>query len=66
MKTYTIREYRKGEIVAEFKPYKRKSTALSMAKIVKNNEMIDKVDVLVKEYGEYEKAGEYKETIINV
>lgn len=68
MRTYTIREYRSGKVDERFsrKPYKQEKRARNMAAIIAKNQLIEKVDILVKEYGENEKAGEYKESVINL
>ena len=49
-----------------YKPYKQLKRALQCAGVVKKNTLVEKVDILVREYGEYEKAGEYSETAMEI
>jgi hypothetical protein len=66
MKTYTVREYRNGRVSNTFKPYKQLKRAQELAERLLNNSLIEKSDILVREYGEYERAGDYSEQVIAI
>lgn len=66
MKTFTVRSYRGGKIDMEWKPYKQEARALKQLRQVMLNRLNEKSDILVKEYGEYENAGQYKEYVISL
>ena len=58
MKTYTVISYGKGGNNQEHLAYMQKKRAIKLAELLKLNQLVERVDIITKEYSGYEMTSE--------